>query len=374
MSADTPSPPPADHGSLDPHRQIQKYLISTTGRLAGEDYVSAGLIAREAYPGLRHRAAYLKRTAPGGRTVVTLSFRTPADDHGGFIIPNYDHTAEMMCGYLAVLYGKRFDNHGAIEGSGHYYLPDLRPLDAVVDPDLPFHHDRARSDFPVALSLSEIARLEPLMFGEAGRSQDASIFRNATKFYLRALQTVEQDVEIAYLHLITCGEILSSAAGISADQMLDAQTRHLLSRIETEMADGAAVARSVRGKLRSIRRRFIWTFANLTDEAFFTRSEAQHAYASLRGAGYLKTLGAAYDLRSRYVHTGKGFGDLVAPRGQDAAEVQTGRPVVDDKAFGKILADAPTFAGLERLVRYGLLSFAQDRLAIDLAARPAPTR
>jgi hypothetical protein len=48
--------------------------------------------------------------------------------------------------------------------------------------------------------------------------------------------------------------------------------------------------------------------------------------------------------------------------GGDTVELQTGRrPIVDDKAFGKILAEAPTWIGLERIVRCGLLRFAQKR-------------
>ncbi|KQZ33798.1 hypothetical protein ASD47_01625 [Caulobacter sp. Root1472] len=368
MSVD---PPAADRISEDfpplrPHETVQKFLISTTAPLT-DRFVSLGLIADEAHPGLRHTASYARRGVAGGRTAITLSFRAERQaDLPKFIIPNYEHVAEMMCAYLAVLYGKRFDNHGAFEGAGLFYLPDLRAMDAFADPNLPTNHDKARADFPVPLSLTQIERLSRLLFFDPGRSPAASVFRNAAKFYLRALQTAEADVEMAYLHLITCGEILSSASEVCPDQLLDAQTRHMLTRIEAGLPDGAAVAKTVRSKLRSIRRRFIWTFTELTDPGFFTRGESKEPWGRLRSERYLKTLAAAYDLRSRYVHTGQGFGDLVQPRGAYLTEVQTGKPIVDDKAFGKILADAPTFTGLERIVRYGLLRFAQARLEVGL--------
>ena len=374
-AADTATAPPDEaRGSLKPHEGVQKFLISTTARLT-DHFTAPALIAHEAYPGLQHHANYARRGIAGGRTAITLSFRAePELDLPKVIIPSYDHVAEMMCAYLAVLYGKRFDNHGAFEGAGLFYLPDLRAMDAFADPELPTNNDQPRADFPVPLSLAEMGRLSRLMFFEPARSSAASVFRNAAKFYLRALQAAETDVEVAYLHLITCGEILSSASEVSADQLLDAQTRHMLTRIEAALPDGAAVARTVRGKLRSIRRRFIWTFTELTDPDFFTRSEAKDPWGRLRAERYLKTLAAAYDLRSRYVHTGQGFGNRVQPRGGQGAEVQAGRPIVDDKAFGKILADAPTFTGLERIVRYGLLRFAQARLEVGLEFGPPAVR
>lgn len=55
------------------------------------------------------------------------------------------------------------------------------------------------------------------------------------------------------------------------------------------------------------------------------------------------------------------FGGWVAPRGKDNAEVQSGKPIVEDKEYGRILEWAPTYVGLERTIRYGLLRFALDR-------------
>ena len=84
----------------------------------------------------------------------------------------------------------------------------------------------------------------------------------------------------------------------------------------------------------------------------------------------VKRLGAAYDLRSRYVHTGQSFGDVVGPRGMDQDEVQSGKPMHPDKDFAKALAYAPTYIGLERILRYCLLRYLGN-LGLDLAVRQA---
>lgn len=358
-------PPELEPLSLAPHPQVQKFLISTPAAMT-DHFQSPGLIVREAHTGLRQRATHQQRVGPGGRTALVLSFRTPAEDHDGLIIPDYDHTGDMVCGYLAVLYGKRFDNHGAIESSGFFRVPDLVALDQHADRRLPTSSNQPRADFPMTLSLKEVDRLLPLLFGGPGRSREASVFRSASKFYLRALQAEEADIEVAYLHLITSGEILSNALAIDPDKLLDASTKKALDQIEKGLEDGVKVARMIRGKLRAIRRRFVVAFESLTDGAFFTRGEARHSYERLQAATFAKTLAAAYDLRSHYVHTGRAFADWVRAYGDPPPEVHHGQPIVDDKAFGRILANSPTFPGLERVVRYGLLAFARDRLGVRL--------
>lgn len=358
--AGDPTTPSAS--ALRPHRQVQKFLLSTPAPLS-DQFESPGLLIQEAHTGLRQRAGHQQRIGRSGRTALIVSFQTPASDHDGFIIPDYDHVGDMMCAYLAVLYGKRFDNHGAIESSGFFRVPDLGALDAYIDRRLPTASNITRADIPVPLSLREVERLLPLLFGSAGRSPEATTFRTASRFYLRALQAEEADVEVAYLHLITCGEVLSNAMRISPDQLVDAQTRRALERIENGLEEGSKVAAMIRSKLRSIRRRFIWTFEQLTDGDFFDRGEAA-SHGRLRADDFLKTLAAAYDLRSHYVHTGRSFGDWVRPRGHNVDEVQVGRPVVEDKSFARILANAPTFSGLERLVRHALLRFSADNLEV----------
>lgn len=346
-------------GPLKPDRTVQKFLISAPCAFTGEFEIE-GLLLAHAWPGIRDRAA-LARRASGevGRGAFILAFRTDPADHGGVVIPNYDHIGEMVCSYLSLLYGKCFSNHGAVEASGFYNLPSLQNWDANADTVLPQNKVSPRPDFAIPLVLNEAWRLVPLLFGETTHNDDVRAFRGAAKFYHQALRAAEQDLEVAYLHLITAGEIISEAVKIEPDRLFDAQTRGLLDRIEKGLPDGARVARSIRSKLRSIRRRFVHTLRSLTDDGFFERTEASESFARLTMAAYPKTLAAAYDLRSQYVHTGQSFGHWIAPRGIYTDEIQIGRPVVDSKSFARVLADAPTYVGLERIVRHALLRFSE---------------
>jgi hypothetical protein len=164
--------------------------------------------------------------------------------------------------------------------------------------------------------------------------------------------------------LVTAIEILSSSIDSGAIELHDATTRHYLSEIESGLKDGARIARHFRGKLLSIKRRFVRTITDLVDDKFFTRSESSEQYGRFKPESFVKTVTAAYDLRSQYVHTGVPFGAWIERSvGGVNCEVQVGRPVVADKTYGKTLANAPTFVGLERLVRYCLLRSAEQQRA-----------
>lgn len=177
-------------------------------------------------------------------------------------------------------------------------------------------------------------------------------------------------MEIAYLHLISAGEILTGSLELDEASLVDAQTRALLARIEAEIPDGAKTARILRSKLRGIKQRFVLGLESLLDPTFFERSQAAQRFAGLEARTVVARLGAAYDLRSRYVHTGQSFGITVGPRGMDREEIQPGKPVHNDKDFAKALAYAPTYIGLERILRYCLLRYL-EALGLDLVVQQA---
>ncbi len=98
----------------------------------------------------------------------------------------------------------------------------------------------------------------------------------------------------------------------------------------------------------------------MCDGSFFDRPEATAERGLLKADSFRDSVAAAYDLRSRYVHTGTPFGNWIGP-GSTYHETQLGLPVTGDKELGRILAKAPTYVGLERVTRHALLRFAQSR-------------
>lgn len=352
----------SEEPSIKPHPDVQKLLVSTTSRFIGELDLD-GIFMSHASRGLGDAQAWARLgESPVSRSAYVLSFRTPPQEEPmpGVVIPSYEHVGETVCAYLSVLYGKRFDFHGSLESSGFFGLPELRQYASFCRPWLPQNSHEERVDHGVPLNLDEARRILPLLNGTA-ESTDASAFRAASKFYLQALQTVEHDPEVAYLALITAGEIVANAVDIDVEDLRPQEINNALRRVAVELHEGEQIARLLGGQMRQIKRRFAAVICCLVDERFFACPDPERNFRALQPPEFQKRIAAAYDLRSRYVHGGVSFGGWIAPRGKDNAEIQSGKPIVEDKEFGRILTRAPTYVGLERTIRYSLLRFALDR-------------
>ena len=260
-----------------------------------------------------------------------------------------------MC--LSILFGKRFDDHGLLEGTGFYHLPTIQPSYVSCSPCLPQNSHRPRKDLELPLNLCEIWRIGRLLADESLDRRFIHFLRTAGQFYLRALQTFERQPDVAYLDLITAGEVLSNFFHYEKDDLLDEQAKELLSAIEVGLENGRAVADLVRARLLQVKRRFVKTVCRLINDYFFTHSECEADLGTIKRAGFDDRVSAAYDLRSKYLHTGTDFGGWVSLQLLPNNEVLMAGPVVEDPEFRKALSRAPTYFGLERIIRYCLLRF-----------------
>jgi hypothetical protein len=222
---------------------------------------------------------------------------------------------------------------------------------------LPFNNHKPRVDLGIQLGLGETARIE-ILFENNIDNKAAKFFRTAGKFYLQALQTFENNPETAYLNLITCGEILSNYYEYDKDDLLDEEAINFLNVIETDLENGHKISNQIKSRLLQIKKKFLKTILSLLTDLFFENTESLQPFTALKKEGIKDRIAAAYDLRSRYIHTGIDFGEWVSSVSTNA-EIQTGTPVVSDKEFKVILAKAPTFLGLERIMRFCLLRFLQ---------------
>jgi hypothetical protein len=346
--------------TLRPSETTQKALISTTSRLVGK-YEKNGMLLTHAWPDFYDRSAYVRMSeSPISRCAFIFAFETEPVEEKQELSPEYLAMAELICPYLGVLFGKRFDNHGLIESIGLFHIPDLSQFGYLCDHKLPQNSHAPRVDFSIPLNLEEFSRIERLFLDNTLDQKFLRTFQGSAKFYLQALQNAEHDPEVAYLHLITAGEILSNFHKYEKNQLLDVQTKQMLEKIQAGLPDGLHVANFISNNLLQIKKRFVKTIMQLVDPVFFQHSETSQSYAKFEVDSFETSISAAYDLRSRYVHTGISFGNWISLKvGGMNNEVQVGKPVVGDKEFGNILAKAPTYIGLERVIRYCLLRFAQ---------------
>lgn len=352
--------------ALRPVETIQRILLSTTSRLFGE-FSKEGILISHAWPAFdddhgRHRWTQ----GPMSRSTYVLSFETPSyEKRPGVVVPDYGATGDFVAATMSVLYGKRFDSHGSLENSGSFRLPNTGALSTPCLPDLPHNTHSPRPDFGIPLNLVEAKRLLAVWDDDAPEDPKAvQAFVAASRFYQRALQAADTDAEAAYLHLITAGEIISNEY-LPRDRMLDDDLEAILKRVSEALENGPADSKLLRSRLFEVKRRFVTTYVELIDSSFFERREAVEQYATLQAANLGAVIGAAYDLRSQFMHRGELFGTWMRSlHGNN--EVQLGQPVVPDKDQKKALAHAPTLVGLERATRYVILRFAEARIGIEL--------
>jgi hypothetical protein len=154
--------------TLRPDETIQKALLSTPSRFVGE-FEAEGILLTHAWPGFHDRSASIRwQEGPASRSAYIFAFRTEvAEKSQGKKLPDYSPTGDIIAAYLSVLFGKRFDSHGLIEGTGHYHTPEFSQFGTLVNSSLPQNSHRSRPDFGIPLNLSEAARLAPLLWGDS---------------------------------------------------------------------------------------------------------------------------------------------------------------------------------------------------------------
>jgi hypothetical protein len=347
--------------SLVPAETVERILISSTSRFVAE-YEADGITITHVWPGPRDPTGSRRlEEGPLSRCAFMLSFIVPEVPRlPGQMIPGHELTGERVCALLSLLYGKRFDIHGAVQHHGHFLLPHLGEFNSVCMHNLPQNDHKPRLDIAVPLDLRQVARLSLMFTSQVTDRTKAEALESAAKFYWQALQNAESDAEVAYLHLITAGEILANAHHPKSDDLLDEDVRTILDQVRQHVPDGEDAARILTNRMWQIKRRFRLAVEKLVDDQFFSVCINVPKRAKFRRDGFSKCVSAAYDIRSRYVHSGLSFGGWIAPRSNGLEEIRHDIPE---------LKVAPTYVGLERVIRYCLIRFAeQHKLIIDMTA------
>jgi len=344
--------------NLRPDKNVHKILISTSSRFIGE-YENEDILISHAWHGLddiRKKVSNYENPLCRNSFVITF-LEDPIEMEPRAHLRDFTYVGDLICMYLTVLFGKRFDNHGRIESGGFYYLPQNKYADSVCISKLPQNNHSPRKDLEIPLNLCEISRIERLLLDDSLEKRFKDFLHTSCKFYLQALQNFEKQPEIAYLNLITAGEVLSNYFNYEDDYLFDDQMKEIISEIEHSLENGKKKANVIKSCLLQIKRRFTETIHRLMNNYFFSHSECAQENGSLKRVDFKNRIKAAYDLRSKYVHTGISFGNWIALEIAKNNEVPVGGAAVNDREFEKILNTSPTYYGLERVIRYCLLRF-----------------
>ena len=352
---------------LRPDSKVYKVLLSSPTRLQGR-YSQEDLLIEPVSPNRmgidsfrNNRFDRLNSEILIGRYHYMLVFDFIPDNEQSIVIPDYSHIGDYISIALSVLYGKRFDNHGMIEGSDHFWMPHYDELVAFSPHRYyPVYTNIPRKDGNISLELQECTSIIDFTVNEKNEKLFRYFF-SAAKFYLSSIKSVDSDLNKAYLDLITCGEILSNYYDYSEEELYDSDLQQLLEKLVSYNVTLEDIS-LIKKRLYQVRRKFSLTLINLINESFFKNTESRIEDAKFTKDNIDKSIKAAYDLRSRYVHTGFEFKDWIeihAGSEYHLSEVQIPGliPNVDDRELKKLIERVPTYVGLERIMRFALLRF-----------------
>lgn len=344
---------------LRPDKKIQKLLISSTSKFVGE-YESDSFLITHAFPLSNTAIATTSLTEnPHCRNyyvvvVNTASSNEDSDQEETYF--QYDWLGDFICIYMSILFGKRFDYHGLFETNGLFSLVNIADDKPLRYPSMPINNHKPRTDLEIPLTLNCVSLLEPLLVGKLD-PKVISTANAAGKFYLRSIRLFEEDQEIAFLDLITCGEVLSNFYNYNEDDLYDDELKALLKTISKDLKDGSTICKHLKSRLFQVRRRYTMTLMKLLNSYFFEHSESLAKAGKLCVDDIEKRIKASYDLRSLYVHEGIRIGSWLDPITNLMNEVQIGIPVIESKSLQKLMTITPTYLGLERIIRFCLLRF-----------------
>lgn len=297
---------------LRPAKHTQKLLISTTSRFVGE-YVHDRLLLTHSWE-IGNMQDSLQEN-PHCKNYYVVAFDTSAWGEKGeldYEYLDYDPYGELICTYLSVLFGKRFDYNGLIEANGMFYRPRLETGAPLWYPTMTINSHRPRSDVSIALNLANVKMLQPILVDDIG-GRAIEIASAAGEFYSRSLRTFEIDPDMAFLDLVTCGEILANYYEYTDEEIYDERLRTYFQEIEARLEKGTEISTEIKSRLYQVRRRFSLTLTKLLKDDFFDRPEGTRKFVCLHKDSIERRIKAAYDLRSRYVHEGQRFGQWLRP-------------------------------------------------------------
>ncbi len=306
---------------------------------------------RVAFPSFQnsHRKDYLG-AHPHRCFHFALSIRVPKHEStGNFqVVETYSWMPEQVSMLLTGFYGKLIRSHGHIQQGYHIAVPDLA-VPPQPDFNAPPFNDQPRKPNGPGLNLQKAQNLiEAYLFSTPDDSVLPKLL-SACTFYHLALENWSGRSVLAYTSLVSSVEALLELRTYEESELFDEQRLRDFKAIEESVPDGEKIVRRLKGSLYSIRRMFAQFLIERLPDNHFSERECPE-FMALTKERLNQAAKAAYDIRSRFVHTGDPTALGFLSFNHQNTEIQLGEPVIADAELKKLISRSPTLAGLERIV------------------------
>jgi hypothetical protein len=346
---------------LRPPETIFRFLFSSPAHFAGE--CSGGdFWLTPAFPSFDRRGQETMRigSGPFRRSHFCFSVEVPERDPSVNTYPMYAWVGDEMSALLGAFYGKLVLNFGHMQAGRLVTVPSMedRPIYRY---DKPPFTDRARRPNGPELNLGHAEPLVAKYVKVAGSDAQLPLLVRAADFYRLALETYGERPEIAFAMLISTLEVLTAIKTYSDEELYDEQLLDDLKLISTTCTDGPAIVTRLKGRLYQVKRRVAALVNHVVPDSFFQERETTMAWGFIVDRNELvDRVRAAYDIRSRLLHTGNRSGLWYIEHDTEGEERGAGEPVLDDKELVKLLTRSVNLVGLERITSTVLRTLITD--------------
>lgn len=286
---------------------------------------------------------------PFRRSHFCLSVQVPERDKSASTYPMYEWVGEEMSALLGAFYGKLILNSGHVQAGRFLTVPSLqeRPFYRF---DKPPFNDQPRRPNGVEPNLAEAAPLVAKYVKVTGSDDQLPLLVRAADFYRLGLETYDDRPEVAFAMFISTLEALTALRDYSDDELYDERLLEDLQLIATTCAEGPKIASRLKARLYQVKRKVAALVHDAVPDAFFEQREITVAWGFIKQRDELvERVRAAYDIRSRLLHTGDRSGLWYIEHDHQGEEHGIGEPVMDDKQLVKLLCQSVNLVGLERI-------------------------
>jgi hypothetical protein len=191
----------------------------------------------------------------------------------------------------------------------------------------------------------------------------------ACEFYRMALENYDERPEMAFTLFISVLESLVELRTYSETELYDEKLIGDFKVIAANCPNGPKLVSGLKNRLYQVKRKVAVLVDEFIPDSFFVERETDAPFGFVQDRAELaKRIRAAYDIRSRLLHTGNRSGISHIAPDHDGAEIILGRPALPEAELVKLLCASLNLTGLERVTSTVL----RTAITRQLIAKPTP--
>jgi hypothetical protein len=263
--------------------------------------------------------------------------------------PVYQWIGEEVSALLGALYGKLVLNFGHVQAGRLLTVPSIEQR-SFHKFDKPPFNDQPRKPNGFEPNLAEAGLLLAKYTTISTVDDCLALLVRAADLYRLALETYDDRPEVSFAMLISTLEVLTGLRGYSEEELYDECLLRDVRAIQESCPEGHQIARRVRARLYQVKRKVAALVRTTIPETFFQERETTQPWGFINDRTELvERVRAAYDVRSRLLHTGNRSGLWYIEHDYQGEEYGLGTPVLDDRPLVKLLCRSVNLVGLERI-------------------------